>query len=823
MMTVRLVFLVVALLAVSGQLDVARATTAAAEVRPQWLTHFSRDVYAQDMIASADGPNWTRLGNGEVVMFTVMATSYDSKALLARRFGPDGELLLTRVLPPSVTGTGIYARTIVANDPVSGDIVMLSGPGGGFLSPQRCRLLRMDSAFAVKSSTPLGSESPYGKACVAMQLLPDGSVIALDQDGLSRIDRNGKVLWSVRNGDDGRLLRAGDMLVDSGEVIWVASQGPLIGQQGAALLRFDTQGVRLSEDFYLCPHCVASKANALDLLGDGSVLVAGRSGSGQPGFLARYSSNGERVWVIDLDPDTGYERLGHDASGAAYALTRSEFTAADEVRRISLVDGSVLWTAPATDLVATNDGIVVTRGDYPNIAAVSLNASGAQQWSRVLLGEQGGWVSRAQFQNGNTEFLVKSNMPQTDCGNAPQVIAFDAAGGVAGSQTVSCLMPYSTFLRVVDANVGTGVLATLDNRIAAFTPEGDLRWEAYTCSWCVDHVWWDAKLSADGGAWAIDRVGASGPYRVNRLDAAGQVVLSLPFEFLDGPYDSYAFFGTDDQAIVIQAGNETLKWQRVSLGTMLETQVHTLALHPFLIQSARNLSDGGISVALETAPCIIMCPPPPPPNYSIARLSADGELDWSVSFASGRAALDDEGGAYAVVSDEEGLWHLRRVAANGSIATDIALPEITGTLIGAYGPIADRVLIVTYLYPDTTKLHLLDEGGNTLATRNMQDGMRVIDDSPLGLLVSESPNRSPSLEWIDPVSLETRATFRFSDEDVVDGSVFTHVDTWRLLSDGTLYGTDTRRNGWGLLEPRLARFSAPGYAPTQLIFRNGFD
>src|SRR5690606_3743232 len=129
--------------------------------------------------------------------------------------------------------------------------------------------LRLDAELELRTATPLGVDSPFNKSCTEVQLLADGSALAMYDNGLSRVGVDGMVQWSVRNGNNGHLFRGHDMLVDTSGVIWVASLGPLVGQQGAAVLRFDLDGVRLSEDYYLCGLCISTSAEALDLLADG--------------------------------------------------------------------------------------------------------------------------------------------------------------------------------------------------------------------------------------------------------------------------------------------------------------------------------------------------------------------------------------------------------------------------------------------------------------------------------------------------------------------------------------------------------------------------
>src|SRR5690606_24170498 len=131
-------------------------------------------------------------------------------------------------------------------------------------------------------------------------------------------------------------------VLDQMGVIWVASQGPLVGQQGAAVLRFGLDGTFLSSDYYLCDSCVTSTARALDLQEDGHVYA-----TGSPGFLGRYAPSGNREFVADFASGGSGLHLDHDQQGAIYALVRSSGDPEQEVRRLDPDNGNELWARPA--------------------------------------------------------------------------------------------------------------------------------------------------------------------------------------------------------------------------------------------------------------------------------------------------------------------------------------------------------------------------------------------------------------------------------------------------------------------------------------------
>ncbi len=823
-MILRAFFFIAVLLGVVGPVEATTAGTPPPDVRPQWLQTYSREIFANDVIASPDGETWTRLPNGEIVLFTATVDGDFDWALLGRRFAPDGTLLQTRLLPFSEIGAFAYQSLIVKYDPVTGDLVVLSGSARLSSVQLPCVLLRFDDRFNPKSSTPINSEGSDDKACVELQLLADGSAIVADSAGLSRVNAGGTIAWSVRNRDNNRYLQPRDILIDASGVIWVASQGALAdgsAPRDAAVVRYDVQGTFLSGDYYRCGICVANSTEALERLADGHVIAVGTyeggSGANRYGFLARYGTDGSREWILDTELYVEYLDVASDADGALYVLTGRFPTS--EVRRVDPDDGAVSWAVPAEDFTAAAHGIVVTRSAMPNISVHGYDATGASLWDRVLVTQWGGAISRGRRAGDRVEFLVQTNVAMPNCGLAPRLASFYMSGG----ETVlaePCLMPSSTYLNALDALPDVGVMIAVWNRLAAYTPYGDLRWSSLTCEWCVDSKWVRAVLTPDGGAWAIESLSQYGGSELKRIDAGGFVTLSVPVAIDVG---AYLLSGTNDRAVVVQGYGHTLSWQQIDLDSgALATQSHALPGHLFQLDSARLLADGSMSVALGPAPCDIgTCPPSPLPSYIVAKLAADGSLAWLTPEGVGVAGFDDAGGANVIAYDGSELRQLRRVTPDGEVEPDIALPDSIRYPQAVYGPHAGRLLLVSYDGPGPATFSSLDAEGHVQASRYLQS--RVLDDSPLGLLVTVDSDAGAAAEWIDPVSLETRARFRFAVDGTIDESIGYDPQSWHLLADGSVYGADAHFDAWRLIEPRLARFSAPGYTPTELIFRNGFD
>lgn len=809
--------------ALAGVIGPAHAGSKVSEVGPQWLQRFSREVFADDTIGSPDGPTWTRLPNGEIVLFTATVDGDYDAALLARRFAPDGMLLQSRLLPFSEIGAFAYQRIVVKYDPATSDIVVLTGLASPPSYTYPCALLRFDAGLEPKSSTLLGSEEPGDKACIELQLLADGSAIVADNAGLSRIGTDGALLWSVRNRDENRYLQPRDMLVDDAGVIWVASKGSLVDDSSrvAAVLRYDVQGTFLSGDYYRCKICVANSAEGLEQLANGDVVAVGTfeggSGENRFGFFARYGADGQRELLIDTELYVGYLDVASDQDGALYVFAKK--FPQSEVRRIDPDSGAVSWAVPAQDFVAAAHGIVVRRSEAPGISVHGYDAAGTSLWDRVLVTEPGSVVSRGQRVDDRVEFLLQTHIAEPDCGLAPLLLSLDASG----DETVlarPCLMPSSTFLNSVDALPGVGVLVAAWNQLAAYAPDGELRWSALTCEWCVDSGWERAVLTPDGGAWAIEYSWQGGGYGLKRLDSEGFVLLSVSVTFDSGPY---SLFATNERAIIVQGDWHTVKWQRIDLDSgVLETRSHVLPGGTFQFEFARLLADGGVTAALGPTSCDLTCPPFPH-TYIVVKLAADGSLEWWTPQGVGFVGLDGAGGANVIASNDPDSLQLRRVTPDGDVLPDIALPTEIRNPRGVYGPHAGRLLLVWYNDPDYTTFTSLDLDGNVLANRDLSRSTMVLDDSPLGLLATTEPFNATSAQWIDPVSLETRARFRFAVAGATDESTHFYPDSWHLLADGSVYGADAHFNAWRLTEPRLARFSSPGFVPTELIYRNGFD
>lgn len=359
----------------------------------------------------------------------------------------------------------------------------------------------------------------------------------------------------------------------------------------------------------------------------------------------------------------------------------------------------------------------------------------------------------------------------------------------------------------IDARVDAGVLVRMNERLAAYTPDGNLRWQvSVDCSGPSHTRWEKAILTADGGAWAIASGSGYGVHMLQRFDPQGQVGVAVALEF-DSSFVGSTLFGDDDAAIVVLWDGFSVEWRRLdSASGRLEMRSHELSDYYRLFGSARLLDDGGVGVSLGIFPCDLGVCPPPPRIYDIARLGPDGGLRWQVGGV-GVPVLDAQGGADIVVVDvynQEPPQFLRRVTPAGEVEADVALSGISGRLRGVYGPHAGRVVIRTVDESDAYSLWSLDRAGNLLASRTF-DANVVVLESAQGFLVKD-PDADPScLQWIDPGSLRPRACFRFDQA----AAPYAGFDQAQLLGVGILYATYSAPTDDAQSRIVLARFDAP--------------
>lgn len=794
-------------------------------VHPQWMTTFWRDVLADDRIAApAGGPTWARLPDGHTVLVSVRGN-----ALLLRRFTADGAVRDARWESLAEAGISDDASDVVVGFDAPGHgLYVLAGTAGG-----ACQVLRLQVDLRRAWSVPTPGGTPYGNRCLGLYVLPDGSAVVARQTSLSRIDANGRLRWTVNDGDGGRSLKVNDVALDANGTIWVAADH----DNKAAVLRFSAEGgAFLSADEFRCARCVASQAISIAVAPDGSVAVGGGSGSFQPGFLARYAADGARRLLVETADDVAYARVTHDASGAIYVLATMP-TTPPEVRRVDATSGAVLWAAAGDDFAITDDGVVSTLRSSAGIVAVALDDAGNTLWTRQLSTSPAASVSRGFARDGTTELLLRDpSQASSDCGSAPQLLALDGSGAIATALR-ACAMPAAARPQEVDALAGVGALANLGYRLISYTPEGIERWRATRCELCGgsrpgDRRWVAAALTADGGAWAVAAEPPSsalpgGATTVQRIEADGHSSLSVPAAAGATANSEIRLLGTTQEIVMLHAAPASgVTWQRVRRdGSAPLVRNYPVPDHFFQIDAARRLDDGGLTLVVKGE---VICSTGCEPRYvTLLSLAADGGLRWRYQFPEFEAmiALGADGGAMAVLpwADAGGLLRLRAIGADGHVGASLMLADLPPFIEPAQlsGPVDGRWLLRTEGgLPWENALWLIDAAGHVAAAQRDGPGAWTHSANAFGYLLSERREDGASVALRDPTSLAVQAQFLFG------GSGSPYFDfgpwPWRLLDDGSVYGTVLTSRA-GLMQWGLARYPAPGSPPSNLLFRDGFD
>ncbi len=799
---------------------------------PQWMQVFSREVLSRDTIVSTRNPTWAMTGNTDTVL-----ASRSGSALLLRRLATDGTVLATHQESLADIGSQLSSVFVQASAADDGVYVLAGSPQGA------CQVLRFDAALRRLWSMPAPLATVYSSPCRDLQVLADGSFLVMRQSTLSRIDALGQVMWAVNNGDDDRYFNASDFAVDALGVIWVAGSGGSLGNSNvASVLRFAQDGARLSADTFLCADCVASLANSVDVLPDGDIVVGGASGSNQPGFFARYDATGQRQLLVDSEENARYQYLTHDALGRVYVLVETG-TELSEVRRLDASTGAVLWATEALDIVALDDGVAISRASTSTIEAIALDANGNVQWTHPLASSAEAVVSRGYRQGQRIEWLVQGDAAaNTDCGTAPRLVSLDLTGGNA-SDRESCRMPAETRAQTIDAMAEVGVLVNLGYRLAAIAADGRPRWQIETCALCIAGIgytrWDNAILSSDGGAWAVEAtqqtagITAAWSMAIQRFDANGNLVASTPFSSASQYWpNGVELIDTPEQVIALQPrfspelGGRVV-WQRSRAdGSVDEVHDYPMPDSDFEIAAVRGMADGGVTLMVRSFVwCMVGCNPQ---YVSILRLGSDGEELWRYTFTPDSfpaVALNADGSASAVLPSYSGnsLPHFRKIDTNGLASADIELTGVTPSTTPQQLSVAGsgrHLLRTDGGFPHHQDLWLIDANGQVLTSRSI-DTYRTptLTSSPFGDLFADWNAGAADAELFDRDSLDTRVLFRFgSGSD--PGSV---PQLWRVADDGSVYAATAVYRQSGLRQAAVARFSVPGSAATNLIFRDGFD
>jgi hypothetical protein len=366
----------------------------------------------------------------------------------------------------------------------------------------------------------------------------------------------------------------------------------------------------------------------------------------------------------------------------------------------------------------------------------------------------------------------------------------------------------------LDVLPGVGALVRVDDRLTAYSPRGDLRWQAsLDCNDPLTVRWERAVLTPDGGAWALTWGPAYGEHTLYRLDPRGQVSASVALTFAAEIGGIMALSGDDAGVVVVHVSYDTIGWRRYDLasGTVeaLDHQVDEIPYYRTRYET-KALADGGLGLEFGDSICELAACPPPFLTHLVASLASDGELRWVVAGGAGIAHFDAQGEAW-IVGFEVGVWvpqFLHSVTPAGEIGPDIPLMGVSGWIRGFYGPHAGRLLVHT---SDLNRDYLwsIDAAGNLLASRELENGFfLVLDDAERDLVVFEYDGDRECALRIDALSLQETACYRLDEM----AEPYTVLHGSRLLDDGTLYATFAAPGNGEDARIILARFDTPAPA-----------
>lgn len=791
------------------------------ELQPQWMAVMSHEQLVYDQIATSSEPAALRLPDGSEV--TVTATTHE---IVLRRYAADGNVVQSRVAMIEYGRFDVVLRATPAYDA----FYVLAGG-----AQSEAQLLRFDADLTSEWSLRLPDASTCQRegACLRLEVLDDGSAVATRASVAMHVDSEGEIRWS-RNVDSRTRFLGSDLAVTA-DTIWFATSGSDASDESSATLtRLDFDGVPLSSEVSSCQGCGGVELNDLDASGDGGMFVVGNRGG--RGFLQRYDAGGNPLSWSASDEAHGYWRFGRDGGGAAYVLA-GDMMQGYLVKRVDADSGATLWSAPADDFVARQAGVATIRRTPSGVVAAALDAAGAPLWDQPLTVSDGGgfpvW-SRPAYMANEVELLVRDLASSDDpCATYPRFVRIDDAGATTRFPLPCRSVPQPIEIDGLDARAGIGVLANTPAQLVALTPDGDQRWQVEACPWCNGYwgasVWLAAALSADGGAWAVRWDVPSSPQpdgrtRVQRIDASGTPVFDIASTAAGASNAQFRVLsGADDVVVLRGGGARVLTWQRIDEdGSDRGSQQHAIPDDHYLLRGAHRLPDGGTSALTEGyGDCGVGCPP----FYTtVLRLAADGALLWRYQFPELyapelTAALAADGRAAAVLPATpytDGALRLRTIDADGNAGDDVSLTEVDLYVRSLHLLAAPDGgwLLSTYADDGQVSYWLLDGGGHVRVERRNGPFAYLLQATAAGFLASE-PIGADSLGAVllDPATLATSARpYRGSGD---------WPSRWFLLDDGSLYGAIwlPQRGGY----QAVARFSAPGTTPSDVIFRYGMD
>lgn len=795
----------------------------AVRLQPQWLATMSQERLVYDGIATSSEPAAVRLPDGGEVAVT--STEHE---IVLRRYAADGSVMQSQAAAIEYGRFDVVLRAAPAYDA----FYVLAGG-----AQSEARLLRFDADLVPEWSSHLPNESTCQRegACLRLEVLGDGSAVATRAFRAMRVGADGEIRWSHTVEGAGHVFLGSDLAVDANTIWFATSGGSDATDPSAALTRLDLDGARLSAELSSCHGCGGVELTDLDTSGDGGVFVVGNRGG--RGFLQRYDASGNPLSWSASDEAHGYRRFGRDGGGATYVLANT-LVEGFIVKRVDTDSGATLWSAPADDFVARQAGVATMRKTPAGVEAAAFDAAGTPLWSQPLTASDGGTLpawSRPAYVGDEVELLLRDLAASDDpCATYPRLVRIGSAGTPTRFPLPCRPLTGPVEIGGLDARPGIGVLVNTQGQLVAFTPNGDRRWQVETCPWCGgqwgESLWPAAALSVDGGAWAVrwDRPSLAlpqGQTRIQRFDANGSFVFDVTSTAAAASDAQFRVLpGADDVVVLRGGGAHVLTWQRIGEdGSDRGSRQYAIPDDHYQVRGVRRLPDGGTSVLTRGyGSCGVGCPPL---YTTVLRLGADGILLWRYQFPElyapdVTAALAANGRAAAVLPaiDSNGVLRLRTIDADGNAGGDVALTEVDPFVRSVHLLAAPdgRWLLSTYPEDGGSDMSywLLDDSGHVRTEHRSGPFAYLLQATAVGYLANEPIGADGmGAVLLDPTTLAVSAR-------PYNGSG-AGPHRWFLLDDGSLYGAISLpfRGGY----QAVARFSAPGGVPSEVIFRDGLD
>lgn len=798
---------------------------------PQWSVTFDNRALSNEQAQADLRASWARLADGSTLL-----ASHAGSSVALRGLGADGTTRFSRaissptayqytrivLLAANADSTGAYVAASTTN-PESHTLLYRTGSSGDF-----DELLQLPD-WAADGAGP----------AVALRTLPDDSLLVLRRRAITRIASDGQLLWNFGNGEDGyHLLDATDVAVAPDGTVWVTARGGVrfAGSPApfASVRRFLPDGQQLPQDLLRCTTCTESRATGVTVLADGQAVVVGRSGPGEPGFVAAYAADGTRRLLVDTAPGGGYDRVTHDDAGNVYALSQDTNT----ISAIDIADGQVRWQRAGSDVTALASGVLISqrfRTGAGQLDVDAVDADGQLLWTRQLEASGGSAVGGAQRVSGGVALQLQIDRNETHCGKGPRIVTLDMAGNVTHT-VAGCLTTRSQYVVGMDAQPGVGVLANVQHNAVHLTPLGALRWQFDSCHPCAPDNGINGATDAidllpDGTAWLFKTFHSQDTevarHELVHLAADGTLRRRIAFPLTQGVSYRAKVIGSAAQAIALIPGAGGLRSVRVTAeGSGIDQQFIEIPgnYDTLMVTDAKQWPNGSLSLVIY-ARNQLACQVSPgifcrPPAYRVLRLNADGSERWRVDAGEGFmfVGFDEDGSTLIGNTHELGPLMLRHIGANGVPgAWFVAAAGEPMHLSGAAGPVNGRYLAVT----DTDHV-LIDRGGKVIARRPYTTawGSALANNSLQGFITSGTHGDAALVSAND---LTVQAEF---DLDGIEGALWDWPANvfWSLFDDGSLY-TSARRTGdlSSASRGRVSRFAVPGTPAADLIFIDHFD